>query len=131
MDKEQILGTSDSNLNALCATEIMGYKDNGMFSWLKKAEGNINGVRYSGLTIEKRGYKPTANIEQAMEMLAHLKADGFYWAIHSNVNQPHRVTVGKKNEDGYCQGFGEEQSLTRAITIACLLAVADTKEAQP
>lgn len=106
VNQEAILAASDQQLNEWAAEKVMGWT----------------------LYYEQMDFEPVTDLLQAIALLDHLEKQGFYNSIHSNVGQPHRVHVGKRYEGGYVNGSCESKSRSRAIVVACLLAVVDGGE---
>jgi len=124
MNKDEILAASDEQLNEWAAVKVRGWnRKRNQFStppdWWAVGDHGV-------VSIER--YAPTTDIAQAIALLDHLAEQQFFNSIYSNVNRLHRVSIGKRGEWGYCNGSCEDASRSRAIVVACLLALADVEE---
>lgn len=124
MNKDEILSATDEQLNQWAAEKIRGWnRKHNQFStppdWW--AVGN-HGV----VSIER--YSPTTDIAQAVALLDHLRdTQGYEWELSTLAkDKPYMATVWW---DGFCQFVcQEDDSRTRAIVIAALLAVAEIEQ---
>ncbi len=137
MNREQILTATDEELNSLCATEIWkwrleqgaNYKDGSVaFPSVWRNTDDVS-------TFCQWDYIPTDNIEQAVELLHTLRykcgLPNFDWLIGTCYNRMvFRVQITHTEALPHFAFTHEDESLTRAIVIACLLAVAEM-ESQP
>lgn len=128
MNRETILSASNSKLDVLCATKIIGWKVSKGFEVKVYRDKNDYVHSY-------HAYSPSTNIAQAIALLTHLRDTwgmvNFDWAIRTCYNRNvFQVQMIRCETLPHFQFVSEHESLPRAIVIASLLAVAEM-EAQP
>jgi len=143
MRKNEILAASDRQLNEWAAAKVLGLEVSEWYDAVTVSDKPMMKIDSSDRVIVSEPflfgtmteyshqwhlYNPATDIAQAIGLLDHLREQGFYHSLYSNINRDHKVHVGKQGKWGYCSGFCEDASRSRAIVVACLLALADVEE---
>lgn len=132
MNLEQLQSLSDSELDRLSATEVMGYH---MYHYDKDHESNcyyllVDGIdavnpisMFSGFKTEKeawRDWQPTSNMNQAMELVNEIKG-----CLHLREHG-----VEGEWESSFCMhshSMSHAETASKAITLSSILAMVEVE----
>lgn len=123
MNRNEILAASDEQLNEWCATEAMG--------WMKVVDqwdGSVSFHRPKDPPTTLAYYEPTDDLTQAIGLLDRLRETlVFEWELSTLAKyKKYLVTIWWGGFTNFA--CHEDDSKTRAIVIACLLAVVEMEQ---